>query len=382
MCENRSNICVIAFPWASNVLYTFLSNLLKILEPLSDSITLIGGNTYRIETCSEKIKLRDIGIGMHYVKEIKPKFLSILLWILKCISVQIKTSLELFQLSKDVNVIIFYMAYPYYLLPLLIAKIFGYKTIEVITRSKSSSSTFINKIIRVQEKILLSLVDYISPESQSTISQLNLSSYRNKILPMGARFIPYSFTTKVGISGRKNMVGYIGRIKSEKGVMNFIEAIPKVTKELKNTEFIIGGEGDLLNEIKTMKELQHYHVTITGWIPQENFADYLNELKLLVLPTQHTEGLPTIILEAMACGTPVLTTQVGAISDIIKEGETGFIMDSNSPECIAKKIIKVLNCNYLERIAKNVQQLIEENYGYESAVERYRKIVCLETLSG
>ena len=44
----------------------------------------------------------------------------------------------------------------------------------------------------------------------------------------------------------------------------------------------------------------------------------------------------------MACGTPVLATSVGAIPDVIKDVETGFIMDNNSPECIAKEVIRVL----------------------------------------
>jgi len=95
---------------------------------------------------------------------------------------------------------------------------------------------------------------------------------------------------------------------------------------------------------------------------------------LLALPTQHAEGLPTVILEAMACGTPVLATPVGGIPDVIKDGETGFIMENNSPECIAKNIVRVLEYPDLNKVTKNARKLIEEKYTYKAAVERYRRI--------
>ena len=77
----------------------------------------------------------------------------------------------------------------------------------------------------------------------------------------------------------------------------------------------------------------------------------------------------------MACETPVLATPVGGIPDLIKDGETGFIMENNSPECIAENIIRVLGHPNLEKIVKNARELVEKEFTYEAAVERYKKIL-------
>ena len=77
----------------------------------------------------------------------------------------------------------------------------------------------------------------------------------------------------------------------------------------------------------------------------------------------------------MGCGTPVLATPVGSIPDVIKDDETGFIMKDNSPECIARNVIRALEHPNLDEIVKNARALVEREFTYEAAVERYRKIL-------
>ena len=184
------------------------------------------------------------------------------------------------------------------------------------------------------------------------------------------------FKPKIELIERKNIIGYVGRISAVKGVRKFVKAVPLILKERDVLEFLIVGDGPLLNEIKN--ELKNTgssdKIGFTGWTPHNELPECLNKLKLLVLPS-YTEGLPTIIQEAMACGAPVLATPVGGIADLIKDGETGFIMENNSPECIAENIIRALEHPNLEKIVKNARELIEKDFTYEAAVERYRKIL-------
>ena len=81
------------------------------------------------------------------------------------------------------------------------------------------------------------------------------------------------------------------------------------------------------------------------------------------------------MLEAMACGTPVVATSVGSIPDFVKNAETGFIMENNSPDCIAKNIINALEESDLEKVSERARVLIEQNFTFGKAVERYENII-------
>lgn len=373
----KPKVAVVSFPWRSFPPYKFLSDVLKILESLTGNIMLINGNTDRININSKNVEIIDIGIRMHFLRDIKPTFYSAILWIIKCVFAQIKTSFELIKANDRIDVVIFYLAYPYYLLPLIIAKILKKKTIEVLTRSKPNS--LLSNIISLQDLILFRLLDGISPETNALIDELDLDRYRNKLLTEGARFIDISFYTPREKPSDRKYIGYVGRIRKEKGVKEFVKAVPIIVKRGNFTEFLIGGSGDLLEWVRTECEcmnIEHkINATVTGFIKEKEFPDYLNRLKLLILPTKHAEGLPTIILEAMACGTPVLATPVGGIPTVIKDGETGFIMENSSPKCIAENALRILNYKDLDRIVKKARELIEDEYTYEAAVERYRRIL-------
>jgi len=139
---------------------------------------------------------------------------------------------------------------------------------------------------------------------------------------------------------------------------------------------LIGGDGQLKETIE--KSLQEQgirsNVDLPGWISHDGLPKYLNQLRLLVLPS-YTEGLPNIMLEAMACGTPVLATPVGAIPDVIQDEVTGFIMENNTPECIARSVMRALNHPDLEGIAERGRQYVEKEFTFEKAVERWQEIL-------
>jgi glycosyltransferase involved in cell wall biosynthesis len=370
------SVAVVSFPWESGAPYLFLSDLLLILEPISDKVVIIGGNTARIRTASEKITATDIGIGMHYLREIGPLPYSALLWLVKSILVQIRESVALVRLRGEVDVVLFYIAYPYYLMPLVTSRLLGIPSIEIVTRSRPG--TLVTRIHSLQDPIVYRLLSGISPESEGLIAELSLEKYGNKILAGGARFIDTErFRVTRPFRERGNVVGFIGRLKREKGIGNFLDAAVLIAQDEPDVGFLICGAGDLAGEVagrsQELRERFGAEIRFPGWVGEE-MPDMLNELKLLVLPT-YADAFPTIVLEAMACGTPVLAPAIGAIPDVVRDEDTGFILETNTPETIAAEVIAALSHPRLEEISGSAAAIIRDRYSLENAVARYHRIL-------
>ena len=363
--EPKPNICVITHPFDNIAGETILENFIEILEPVSNEIFVIPGN---------------------FSKSTKKRTQSILLRISRFILTQLSISLNLIKIFKKVDIIIFFIGARLYIVPMFLTKLLRKKAIMVGAGCHSKNAKYhyskgigklVPSIFKILEFVNYHFSNQIVVYSERLIEEYSLETYKNKIYIAHEHFLDFSkFEIKKKFTERNNLVGYIGRLSEEKGVLNIVKAIPEVLKERDDLEFLIGGDGQLRDEIEKYISEKNLNdkVKLAGWIPHENLPDYLNELKLVVLPS-FTEGLPNIMLEAMACGTPVLATPVGAIPDVITDGETGFIMENNSPEYITRNVIRALNHPNLEKIAENARALVEREFTYEKAVERWREVL-------
>lgn len=351
-----------------------LENLITILQSLFSEIVVITSDKYSIpfET-EERVEIH----GICY-KDTN-KRVSIILNYLRS---QYTIIQKLFKVKKKTNIILFFFGETL-IIPLVVSKFLGLKVL-IILPGNLKSELARNKrcgmplsIIGTFSRFSKSFCDEIILYSHTLIAAWGLEKHRDKILIAPRHFIDFDkFKIKKEIDKREYLVGYIGRLNEEKGILNFVEAIPEILKERSDLKFLICGDGWLCDKIK--KRLSegdlNDKVELAGWIDHNSLPDYLNKLKLVVLPS-YTEGLPNLILEAMACGTPVLATPVGAIPDIIMDGNTGFTMKNNSPACIAKSVVRALERPDIEIIVGNAKMLVEREFTYDVAVERYRGIL-------
>ena len=372
MSIKKPNIGILTFP-ISEAGNTPLSNLVDILDSLSNDTYLITGNNgYDFFKEDKRIHT----YGMRHVRGA-----NVVTRIIGYIYTQLRISYKLAKVSGNVNLWIFFIGGDCLVFPMLTAKLLRKKVVIAFAGSSIqthlSSDDNLFRPVEILSKINCTLSNRITLCSKNLIKDWNLEEYKNKISIAYEHFIDFDkFKIKKKLDERENLVGYIGRLSEEKGVLNFVKAIPLILKQRDDLEFLIGGDGQLRDKIEKYLDEENLNekVKLAEWIPHDKLPDYLNELKLLVIPS-YTESGPLIALEAMSCGTPILATFVGHIPNIVKDGETGFIMENNSPECIAENMMRALEHPNLEGIVKSARQLVEKEFTYEAAVEKYRKIL-------
>ncbi|MFC1991162.1 glycosyltransferase family 4 protein [Chloroflexota bacterium] len=373
MRENQLNIGVLTFPIGESGNVP-LSNLVEILSLLTKELHVVtGGAGYSSLVGNGAIHLH----GVEHTKGARNS----LFRIKNYIWTQLKISYELIKLSRTVDLWILSIGGEGLVLPILTAKLLQKKVIIASAGSgfqvAQAQKDSLAQISRLLQSISYTMVDKIILYSERLVKEHSLQKYRGKISIAPRHIIDFDlFKTTKQLGDRDNCVGYIGSLNEAKGVPNFLEAVPRVLKEKSKLEFLIGGIGHLEEKIRASLEDWGLSgkVKLVGWIPHNEVPNYLNKLKLLVLPS-YTEGLPNIILEAMACGTPVLATPVGAIPDVIEDGKTGFIMEDNSPDCIASNINRALNHSSLEQISKNALALVEKKFTFGRVLERYEELL-------
>jgi glycosyltransferase involved in cell wall biosynthesis len=370
--SQRVRIGIVTFPIQNSGICP-LSNLLEIIFYYTQKIYLITGNEGFIFFKKDPRFFVD---GIYHVTG-KSTFSRIL----KYIWTQIKISYRLIIRTKNVDKWIFFFGGYGLLLPLVTAKLFKKTTVLYLPDAGVNYPEASKNDLFYFQKILLrltySLADKLIIYSPAIINEWNLKSYRNKILIAYNHIVDFStFTITTPLSNRPFLIGYIGRFSEEKGVQNFVQALPAIIIDKQYLRVVIGGDGQLKKSIEffLLADKLTTRVDLPGWIPHEDLPLYLNHLRLLILPS-YTEGLPNIMLEAMACGTPVLATPVGAITDVIIDGKTGFIMENNSPECIAENVIRAMNAPNLEQITEDARRFVEENFMFEHGVAQWKEVL-------
>ncbi len=151
-----------------------------------------------------------------------------------------------------------------------------------------------------------------------------------------------------------------------KGIYELLDSIPFVIQEYPGTIFTFIGNGiELYNLKEKSKELQiENNVEFTGYISNTEKIRLFKKAHVFVLPS-HTEGFPTVVLEAMAAGIPLVVTPVGGLIDVILEGVNGEIIKSMPPRPkeIGEKIIKLIsNPNLMKKMNENNKKMVIEKY--------------------
>ena len=345
-----------------------LSNLIGILSSLTpEHIALVTGNAGRVFENDERVRFSgvDHAAGDGTASRVFHNIMT-----------QVRAARRIIEQNR-IGTWVFFFGGEVLVLPMIVARFFGKKVVMAIPGHTATMMAPAGDRLLLPARLLTRMTCRLSSRiilySPALVDHWGLERYRKKIAIAHEHLLDFGvFRAEVPFGERPVTVGYIGRLAGEKGVWNFVRALPLIAAERQDVQVFIGGDGPLLPEIREYVRTSRLsgQVTFAGWIPHEDLPRCLNTLRLLVLPS-YTEGLPNIMLEAMACGTPVLATPVGAIPDFIRDGETGFILASNAPEVIAASVLAILARPDLESVADAAGRHIREEITCERATAQF-----------
>ncbi|WNJ96089.1 glycosyltransferase family 4 protein [Vibrio ruber] len=170
--------------------------------------------------------------------------------------------------------------------------------------------------------------------------------------------------------GQQNHVLFLGALIERKGIFDLLQAL----RELPDVVLHVGGGGDVARFQQAVAEYGvEKQLVFHGWIDHEKKAQLMAETQLLVLPS-YNEGLPVVILEAMAAGLAVLSTPVGGIPEVIIPGQTGYLVEPGKVEQLTDAIRQALHDDSRSAMADNARALYQQNYDVSVVMPRLEKL--------
>jgi glycosyltransferase involved in cell wall biosynthesis len=133
---------------------------------------------------------------------------------------------------------------------------------------------------------------------------------------------------------------YLGRVTKQKNIETFVDSIPEIKQQFPNAKFVIAGTGPNLEKLKEYSE--KIDIDFKGFISEEEKIELLQESYVLIQPSKK-EGWGITIIEANACGTPCVASNVSGLKDSIENGTNGYLFEFNNPKDLVLKILEIKN---------------------------------------
>ncbi|MFH1942970.1 MAG: glycosyltransferase [bacterium] len=200
------------------------------------------------------------------------------------------------------------------------------------------------------------------------------------VIPYGVDLNRYSLSNnsdvrrKLGIHGSDRVIGVVARLHPGKGHAYLIDAAQRIAKEFAMVKFVLVGEGDArkdLEERVRRKRLEN-HFLFLGY--RDDVPDIIGAFDIFMLPSLH-EGFPNVILEAMACGKPVVATAVGGSVEAVVDGVTGYLVPPKDSEAMQNRLLYLLKDRDLaKQMGDAGRARVEEHFSLEKQVDGFEQL--------
>jgi glycogen(starch) synthase len=233
-----------------------------------------------------------------------------------------------------------------------------------------------HKICLPMTKLIWENARFIAANSKGLV-ELAQKSYKGNILLIrnGVDVEFFSPLERENVAKRKLI--FVGRLSREKDLPTLLNAV-KVLNEKRQFPFELETIGDGPERKPWEDEAKELHVaqmvTFRGWLDRETVRNEYRNADIFVLPSLG-EGMPNVVLEAMASGLPVVATRVRGIVDLVEDGVSGFLFEPRNAEALMEKLALLLENDALRmKMGKAARQRAKE-FSWERVAEEYRNLL-------
>ncbi len=166
---------------------------------------------------------------------------------------------------------------------------------------------------------------------------------------------------------------FVGRLVRQKAPVDLLKAaacLRQKTQQPFVIEFI--GDGPLLAEMQTQAQALGLTgvVEFSGWCPFEQLADRYRASHIFCLPSLD-EGMPYVVVQAMACGLPVVGTDIMGIQELVEEGVTGHLVPAGQPDALAEALAHIINDSQQRHLMSQAGQRAAQKYNWHGFIQNY-----------
>lgn len=189
-----------------------------------------------------------------------------------------------------------------------------------------------------------------------------------------------AFRAEVGLDRSVKLVGFIGELTAAKGADLFIRSAARVFAENeRDLRFIVVGDSPAgstyVNHLRSLAASLGVDDKVLFLGYRRDIARILNDIDVLVHASTEFDALPTVILEAMAMGKPVVATEVGGVSEIVADGRTGLLCLPNQVECLARKVnMLLLDPSFSNQLGRAARAFVQQHFSWQDTVRRMLEI--------
>ena len=240
---------------------------------------------------------------------------------------------------------------------------------EIRTRRKRG-------LIKLIQRFLFSRASYLTTVS-TEIKRILMNSYDVDATKIS--IIPNGYDERTVARLIKNMereyparIAFVGSLRQFKDPLTLLKGFREITEKYLDTELHIVGDGPLRERLRTfcLENSLSSKVIFEGIKPHEEALRAIAESTVFVL-TSVEEGLPTVLIEVMALGKPVIATAVGGIPEVVKDGVNGILIPPKSPEHVAEALRRLLTDSELRRRLGDAARESVKDYTWSKIAEKY-----------